>query len=236
MDTVTPVLIFASAITRETSMAAARMTSRQNSPQGSVPTLPRNATGVPSRASPIAQIADALPRVRTTSSTTISLPGVGKAWAPWRIRSTLISPTTRTRFIVRRRSGPAVDGEFLHDAADHAVVGRHVGPKTDGEAAEEGEELADEDVQDRSRLVAHRLQAAEVDDQVRGAAQVGGHVVPDDDLRRAQLLAAELADEVHLERADQGIRGEEADDERALVDGGHRAMAQAQVRFRERRH
>src|SRR6185503_6624438 len=143
------------------SIPAERITSRQKSPQGSVPTLPRKATGVPRRARPIAQIADALPRVMTTSSTTTSLPGMGKACAPCRTRSTLISPATRTRFILRRRSGPAVDGEVLHDAADHAVVGRHVRPEADGQAAEEGEELSHQDVQDGSGLVGHRLQAGE---------------------------------------------------------------------------
>src|SRR5258707_12546671 len=139
-------------------MPAAPITSTQNSPQGSVPTFPRKATGVPRRARPMAQIAEALPRVRTTSSTRTSLPGMGKACAPCRTRSTLISPTTRTRFMLRRRSGPAVDGEVLHDAADHAVVGRHVRPEADGQAAEEGEELSHQDVQDGSGLGAHRAQ------------------------------------------------------------------------------
>jgi len=138
--------------------------------------------------------------------------------------------------MLRRRPGPAVNGEVLHDAADHAVVGRHVRPEADGEAAEEGEELAHEDVEDRRRLVADRVQAGEIDHEVLGPAEVRGHVVSHDHLGGAELLAVQLADEVHFERAHHGVRGEEADDERALVHRGHRPVAEAQVRLRERRH
>src|SRR5947209_15958422 len=143
-DTVRPVLSAGSRTTRVTSMRASARAATQKSPPGSAPTLPRNATASPSRARPVAQMAEALPRVITQSSTTTSLPTAGKAWYPWRIRSGFSSPTTRTD----ATSGPPVDREALHHAADDAVVGGGVRAPAGGQATEQGEELAHQHVED----------------------------------------------------------------------------------------
>ena len=58
----------------------------------------------------------------------------------------------------------------------------------------------------------------------------------DQHLARAELLAVELAHEVELVGADDGIGGEEADDERVVVDRRHGPVAQAEIGLRERRH
>src|SRR5438132_8760078 len=191
------------------------------------------ATGVPTRARPMAQMAEALPRVVTKSSTRISLPGVGNTPRPCRTRSTLISPTTRTRFT--RRSAPAVDGEALDHAADHPVVGRHVGAEPDGQAAEEGQELADQDVEQGCTLVADPLER-EVHHQVVAPGQVGGDVLAEDHLPRSELLAVQLPDEVLLVGPRHGVRGKEAYDEGAVVDGAHGTVTEAEVGLGEGLH
>ena len=79
METVTPVRRRGSRITGRASIPASTSVSTQYSPQESAPTLPMKVTGLPSWLRPMAQMADALPSVNTTSSTSTSLPGFGKA-------------------------------------------------------------------------------------------------------------------------------------------------------------
>src|SRR5881409_1896971 len=154
-------------------------------------------------------MAEALPSVITKSSTSTSFPAAGKR-SPRRMRSGLISPTTRTDFT----SGPPVDLEALHDPADDAIVGGGVRTQAGSHAAEEGEDLPHEDVEEGGIVVVLRPQPGDVDHEV--VRDVGPH----QHLARTEALAIQLADQVGLVGADHLVGGEEADDERFLVDRG----------------
>src|SRR3972149_115226 len=83
------------------------------------------------------------------------------------MRSTLISPTTRTGFIARG-SGAPVDLETGDDAMDDAVGGRGIRVKTGAEAAEEAEELSHHGAEEDEVGVAEAVTAA-LDDQGPGS-------------------------------------------------------------------
>src|SRR5262245_42343104 len=95
IETVIPVLSIGSRITLEVSKPPLSRVATQKSPQRSVPTRPRKETASPSRANPIAHMAEALPSTIAKSSARISLLGAGNALHPCRIMSGLSSPATR---------------------------------------------------------------------------------------------------------------------------------------------
>ena len=115
MDTVIPVFSAGSRITFETSTPPLSRISKQKLPQRSVPIRLRKETALPSRAKPIAQIAEALPSTIAKSPAKLLFPGVGNAPHPCRIMSGLSSPATRILGI-RRRAGNSICRLYLRSA------------------------------------------------------------------------------------------------------------------------
>src|SRR6188768_1487161 len=140
------------------------------------------------------------------------------------MRSTLISPTTRTRFAV-----PGVgtlfarmDGEALDDAPDGAGRRRRVRASADLQASEEGEELPDQRIDQRELTVVEGALALALDGEVLALGrELGRDPLADDEPPSPQSLAPQLQEHVPLEGADDGIAREEGDDQAVRRDGRH---------------
>src|SRR2546426_574387 len=93
-EIVTPVVAVVATWTCLVEMPAYRSSRRQNRPNSSRPTLLKKLTGWPSRATPQAKIADALPRTVRKSSANSSRQSTGADGSPLAIKSTFSSPIT----------------------------------------------------------------------------------------------------------------------------------------------
>src|SRR5262245_65839863 len=141
--------------------------------------------------------------------------------------STFSSPATSTLFIAEP-SGPGVDDEALDHALDDPLVRRGIRAQADVEAAEEGQELADDGVDEGLILVGEHGASPGIHDQVpRSRRKLGGYAGAYHDAAGADALAAKLVQHVELIGPGERICGKERHDERVAVDGGHGAVAQA---------
>src|SRR5688572_10391159 len=147
----------------------------------------------------MAMIAVALPSTSSESRTRTSVPGAGNASYPCRTRSTLISPTQRTFFKRSTYPVPAVDLEAGNDARDHAGFRRRVRPVAGLAAAEEGEELPHQRVEQGQVFVgARRARAAVEDERLLRGGGTCGNVGPHHDAAHAERLPVELVEQVEL--------------------------------------
>ena len=106
------------------------------------------------------------------------------------------------------------------------------------EAAEEGQQLPDDGVQQNELPVVERVVlAGHVDADVFGPGrELVRNPLADDEAPPAEPLALELQEDVPLVGADDRVGGQKRNDEAVLPDGGHRPVTKAEERIGERRH